>query len=134
MEKITNLYNDPKLQLRYGDLTDGSCITNILSEIKNLYPYLERLEVYNLGAITHVKISYSMPLYTADVNAIGPLRILEAIRVSGYKDKIRFYQASTSEMFGNTIENNNVPLNETSIFCPAISICNRQIIWTLDMC
>ena len=118
IQNLTNKFNNSRLHLRYGDLTDGSCITNILSEIKNKYLNLERLEVYNLGAITHVKVSYGLPIYTGELNAIGPLRILEAIRVSGYSDKIRFYQASTSEMFGNSIENNNVPLNETSPFQP----------------
>ena len=118
MQSIINIYNNSRLHIRYGDLTDSMCITNIISEIKNQYPNLERLEVYNLGAITHVKVSYQIPEYTGNVNSLGPLRILEAIRVSGYSDKIRFYQASTSEMFGNSIENNNVPLNETSNFAP----------------
>ena len=105
-----------KLILRYGDLTDSSTLLNILMEIKNTYPLLERLEIYNLGAMSHVKISFEMPEYTCDVDAIGTLRLLEAIRTCGISfDKVRFYQASTSEMFGKVVE---IPQKETTPFYP----------------
>jgi GDPmannose 4,6-dehydratase len=105
-----------KLSLRYGDLTDSSNILNILMEIKNTYPLLERLEVYNLGAMSHVKISFEMPEYTCDVDAMGTIRLLEAIRTCGIQnDKVRFYQASTSEMFGKVLE---IPQKETTPFYP----------------
>ena len=74
-------------------------------EIKNTYPLLERLEIYNLGAMSHVKISFEMPEYTCDVDAMGTVRLLEAIRTCGILlNKVRFYQASTSEMFGKVVE------------------------------
>ena len=105
-----------KLILRYGDLTDSSTLLNILMEIKNTYPLLERLEIYNLGAMSHVKISFEMPEYTCDVDAMGTLRLLEAIRTCGISfDKVRFYQASTSEMFGKVVE---IPQKETTPFYP----------------
>ena len=105
-----------KLVLRYGDLTDSSNLLNVLSEIKNTYSDIERLEVYNLGAMSHVKISFEMPEYTCDVDAMGTLRLLEAIRTCGIPlEKIRFYQASTSEMFGKVQE---VPQKETTPFYP----------------
>ena len=105
-----------KLVLRYGDLTDSSNLLNVLMEIKNTYPSLDRLEVYNLGAMSHVKISFEMPEYTGDVDAIGTLRLLESIRTSGISnEKVRFYQASTSEMFGKVVE---VPQKETTPFYP----------------
>ena len=105
-----------RLVLRYGDLTDSSNLFNILMEIKNTYPLLDRLEVYNLGAMSHVKISFEMPEYTGDVDAIGTLRLLEAIRTSGISlEKVRFYQASTSEMFGKVVE---IPQKETTPFYP----------------
>ena len=105
-----------KLNLRYGDLTDSSNLLNVLMEIKNTYPEMERLEVYNLGAMSHVKISFELPEYTCDVDAMGTLRLLEAIRNCGVSfDKIRFYQASTSEMFGKVVE---VPQKETTPFYP----------------
>jgi len=85
-------------------------------EIKNTYPLLERLEVYNLGAMSHVKISFEMPEYTCDVDAMGTLRLLEAIKTCGVSfDKVRFYQASTSEMFGKVVE---IPQKETTPFYP----------------
>jgi GDPmannose 4,6-dehydratase len=106
----------PQLNLRYGDLTDSSNLLNILMEIKNTYSEMDRLEVYNLGAMSHVKISFEMPEYTCDVDAMGTLRLLESIRTSGIPlEKIRFYQASTSEMFGKVVE---VPQKETTPFYP----------------
>lgn len=105
-----------KLTLQYGDLTDSSNLLNILTNIKNTYSDIERLEVYNLGAMSHVKISFEMPEYTGDVDAMGTLRLLEAIRTCGIPlNKIRFYQASTSEMFGKVQE---IPQKETTPFYP----------------
>ena len=107
-------YKD-KFILKYGDMTDTSCMVSILSQIKEKYSNLERLEVYNLAAQSHVQVSFETPEYTAETDGIGVLRILEAIRSSSYMDKIRFYQASTSEMFGKVQE---VPQKETTPFYP----------------
>jgi GDPmannose 4,6-dehydratase len=106
-----------KLVLRYGDLTESSNMLNILNEIKNTYSNnLERLEIYNLAAMSHVKISFELPEYTCNVDATGTLRILEAIRNCDIPlDKIRFYQASTSELYGKVVE---VPQNENTPFYP----------------
>jgi len=85
-------------------------------EIKRTYNNLERLEVYNLGAMSHVKISFELPEYTCDVDALGTLRLLEAIRTCGIElSKVRFYQASTSEMYGKVVE---VPQKESTPFYP----------------
>jgi GDPmannose 4,6-dehydratase len=112
--RIDHIFN--RLTLRYGDLTDSSNLLNVLMEIKNTYPLIERLEIYNLGAMSHVKISFDMPEYTCDVDAMGTLRLLEAIRTCNIPlNKIRFYQASTSEMFGKVVE---VPQKETTPFYP----------------
>ena len=113
-QRIEHIFD--KLSLRYGDLTDSSNLFNVLTEIKALHSDLDRLEVYNLGAMSHVKVSFDMPEYTCDVDAMGTLRLLEAIRNCGIpKDKVRFYQASTSEMFGKVVE---VPQRETTPFYP----------------
>ena len=104
-----------KLVLRYGDLTDSSNLLNILSDIKNTYPDIERLEVYNLGAMSHVKISFEMPEYTANTDAFGTLKLLEAIRNNNLENITRFYQASTSELYGNVQE---TPQNENTPFYP----------------
>ena len=99
---------DPKLKLHYGDLTDTSNLTRILREV-------EPDEVYNLGAQSHVAVSFEAPEYTADVDAIGTLRMLEAIRFLGLEKKTRFYQASTSELYGLVQE---IPQKETTPFHP----------------
>ncbi len=113
-QRIEHIFN--KITLRYGDLTDSSNLFNVLTEIKARFSDLERLEVYNLGAMSHVKVSFEMPEYTSDVDGLGTLRLLEAIRNCGIpKDKVRFYQASTSEMFGKVVE---VPQKETTPFYP----------------
>jgi GDPmannose 4,6-dehydratase len=105
-----------KLNLRYADITDSSSIFNVITEIKNTYPELERFEVYNLAAMSHVKISFEIPEYTADVDAIGTLRILQVLKTCGISlDKIKFYQASTSEMYGKVME---IPQTETTPFYP----------------
>ena len=101
---INHLLNHPNFTLRYGDMCDANSLINIIHDIKIQFPNLERLEVYNLAGLTHVGLSFDMPELTANVNALGPLRLLEAIRKSGYSDKIRFYQASTSELFGKVEE------------------------------
>jgi GDPmannose 4,6-dehydratase len=116
-ERIEHLYENKDLFLRYGDLTDVSNISLILAEIKNTYDedILERVEVYNLAAMSHVKVSFEMPIYTANVDAVGTLNLLEAIRSSGLEEKVRFYQASTSELYGKVQE---VPQNESTPFYP----------------
>ena len=112
-ERIDHIYQDPheqnpKFYLHYGDLTDTSNLTRILKEV-------EPDEVYNLGAQSHVAVSFEAPEYTADVDAIGTLRLLEAIRFLGLENKTRFYQASTSELYGMVQE---TPQKETTPFYP----------------
>ena len=113
--RIDHLFD--KLNLRYGDLADGINLMNVLTEIKNHYhENLDVLEVYNLAAMSHVKVSFEMPEYTGNVDGLGTLRLLEAIRNSGIpNDKIRFYQASTSELYGKVVE---VPQTENTPFYP----------------
>jgi len=113
--RIDHLFD--KLNLRYGDLTDGINLMNVFNEIKNKYlENLDVLEVYNLAAMSHVKVSFEMPEYTGNVDGLGTLRMLEAIRNCGIpNDKIRFYQASTSELYGKVIE---VPQTEKTPFYP----------------
>jgi GDPmannose 4,6-dehydratase len=112
-QRIDHIYEDPhspspQLKLHYGDLTDTSNLTRILREI-------EPDEVYNLGAQSHVAVSFDAPEYTADVDAIGTLRLLEAIRFLGLQSKTRFYQASTSELYGLVQES---PQSELTPFYP----------------
>jgi GDPmannose 4,6-dehydratase len=104
--RIDGIYD--RLSLHYGDLTDS---TNLVRVIQLVQPD----EIYNLGAQSHVKVSFEMPEYTADVDAVGTLRVLEAVRLLGMEDKVRIYQASTSEMFGLVQE---VPQKETTPFYP----------------
>src|SRR5687767_12198528 len=97
-ERIDHIYEDPhvphpRLKLHYGDLTDTSNLIRLLQEV-------QPDEVYNLGAQSHVAVSFESPEYTADVDAMGPLRLLEGIRFLGLESKTRFYQASTSELYG----------------------------------
>lgn len=103
--RIDHLHENPRLHLHYGDLTDGVSLANLIREI-------EPTEVYNLGAQSHVKVSFEMPEYTASTDAVGTLRLLEAIRAAGLD--CRFYQASTSEMFGAIPP----PQNERTAFYP----------------
>ena len=112
-ERIDHIYQDPhedgaRFFMHYGDLTDTSNLTRILHEVKPD-------EVYNLGAQSHVAVSFESPEYTADVDAVGTLRLLEAIRFLGLEEKTRFYQASTSELYGLVQE---VPQKETTPFYP----------------
>ena len=113
--RIDHIFSNPKLILKYGDLSDGTCLLEILYEIKNKYPNMDRLEVYNLGAMSHVKVSFEIPEYTADIDGVGTLRLLNAIRSSGLENKTRFYQASTSELYGKVME---VPQTEKTPFYP----------------
>ena len=112
-KRIDNLYSNENLILRYGDLVDTSSIHKILIEIKNENP--EIIEIYNLGAMSHVKVSFEVPEYTADVDGVGVLRILDAILTLGIKDYTKFYQASTSELYGQVVE---TPQSETTPFYP----------------
>jgi GDPmannose 4,6-dehydratase len=112
-DRIDHLYQDPhetdlRLKLHYGDLTDS---TNIIRVIQEVQPD----EIYNLGAMSHVKVSFDTPEYTANVDAVGTLRILEAVRLLGLVEKTRVYQASTSELYGKVQE---VPQSETTPFYP----------------
>lgn len=112
-ERIDHIYQDPhapnpKLKLHYGDLTDTSNLVRILQEV-------QPDEVYNLGAQSHVAVSFESPEYTADTDAIGALRLLEGIRFLGLEKKTRFYQASTSELYGLVQE---IPQRETTPFYP----------------
>src|SRR6478736_3404254 len=112
-QRIDHIYEDPhvansRFRLHYGDLTDSSNLTRILSEVKPD-------EVYNLGAQSHVAVSFEAPEYTADVDAIGTLRLLEAIRFLKMEYRTRFYQASTSELYGLVQE---IPQTETTPFHP----------------
>ena len=100
--RIDHLYRDPheddvRLFLHHGDLTDSSNLINIINKV-------QPGEIYNLAAQSHVAVSFETPEYTADTNAIGTLRILEAIRMLGMAKRTRFYQASTSELFGKVVE------------------------------
>ena len=112
--RINHLYHDKNLILRYNDLSDTSNFLHILSDIRDNYTF-SRLEVYNLAAMSHVKVSFEMPEYTGNIDGLGTLRILEAIRCSGLIKKTRFYQASTSELYGKVQE---VPQTETTSFYP----------------
>lgn len=112
-QRVDHIYQDPhernkNFHLHYGDLTDSSNLTRILSEV-------EPDEVYNLGAQSHVAVSFESPEYTADVDAMGALRLLEAIRFLGLEKKTKFYQASTSELYGLVQE---TPQTETTPFHP----------------
>lgn len=116
-ERIQQLLENANFHLKKADLQDTYSIQHIFDTISpELY---ERIEIYNLGAQSHVRHSFDMPEYTAEVDAIGVLRILECVRRSSFRDKIRFYQASTSELYGNRIRNAGLNvLNESSGFEP----------------
>lgn len=112
--RIAHLYEDPnshregKMILHYGDLIDGSCLVKIISAVRPS-------EVYNLAAQSHVKVSFDLAEYTAEVDAVGTLRLLDAIKTCGLEKTVRFYQASTSELYGKVQE---VPQKETTAFYP----------------
>ena len=112
-DRIDHLYQDPheknlKFKLHYGDLSDS---TNIIRIVQEVQPD----EIYNLGAMSHVKVSFDEPEYTANVDGIGTLRILEAVRILGLEKKTKIYQASTSELYGLVQE---VPQSEKTPFYP----------------
>ena len=112
-DRIDHLYQDPhdrdiRLKLHYGDLTDS---TNLIRIVQEVQPD----EIYNLAAMSHVQVSFDTPEYTADVDGLGTLRLLEAIRILGMEKDVRFYQASTSELYGKVME---VPQSETTPFYP----------------
>ena len=112
-DRIDHLYQDPhvsqrNLVLHYGDLSDGSNLTRIVQQV-------QPDEIYNLGAMSHVAVSFESPEYTANVDGTGALRLLEAIRIQGLEKKTRFYQASTSELYGLVQE---TPQKETTPFYP----------------
>jgi GDPmannose 4,6-dehydratase len=112
-DRIDHIFQDPhinnaRFKLHYGDLSDS---TNLIRIIQETQPD----EIYNLGAQSHVAVSFESPEYTADVDAMGTLRILEAIRILGLEKKTRFYQASTSELYGLVQE---IPQKETTPFYP----------------
>ena len=114
-QRIDHIYQDPHIEnakfiLHYGDLTDSSNITRLIKEIKPN-------EIYNLGAQSHVAVSFESPEYTANCDALGALRILEAVRFLGLESKTKIYQASTSELFGKVCE---VPQKETTPFYPRV--------------
>jgi GDPmannose 4,6-dehydratase len=113
--RIEHIFKNKELVLHYGDLTDYTSLYTCLINIKNKYSDIEKFEIYNLGAQSHVKISFDVPTYTANVDANGTLNLLEAVRLSELGDKVRFYQASTSEMFGLVQE---VPQTENTPFYP----------------
>merc|ERR1712042_223336 len=112
--RISHLYENPhshqtgNIKLHYGDLTDSNCLVKIINETKPT-------EIYNLGAQSHVKVSFDLAEYTAEVDGVGTLRLLDAIRTSGLQDSVRFYQASTSELYGKVQE---IPQKETTPFYP----------------
>lgn len=112
--RIEHLYADKaahkggSMHLHYGDLTDSTCLVKIISQVRPS-------EIYNLGAQSHVKVSFELAEYTANVDAVGTLRLLDAIRTCGLTDQVKFYQASTSEMFGKVQE---IPQKETTPFYP----------------
>ena len=113
--RIEHIFSNKNLFLHYGDLTDGSCLFNCLSNIKNNYPNMTVFEIYNLAAQSHVQISFEMPEYTANTDAFGTLKILEAIRANKLENIAKFYQASTSELYGKVLE---TPQSESTPFYP----------------
>jgi GDPmannose 4,6-dehydratase len=126
--RIDHLYRDRhetgvKLFLHYGDLCDA---TNLISIISTVKPS----EIYNLGAMSHVQVSFDMPEYTADCDGIGVLRMLDAIRATGLEKEVRFYQASTSELYGKVRE---VPQSETTPFYPRspYAVAKQYAFWIL---
>src|SRR5438067_1306542 len=111
--RIDNIYEDPHIPsrhfiLHYGDMTDSSSLIHIVQKV-------QPDEIYNLGAQSHVQVSFEQPEYTADADAMGPLRLMEAIRILGLEKKTKFYQASTSELYGLVQE---IPQKETTPFYP----------------
>ena len=111
--RIDHIFN--RLTLSYGDVTDGGSLVNILNRINKENPETNCVEIYNLAAMSHVKVSFEIPEYTANGSGTSVLTLLEAIRLSNIKDKVKFYQASTSELYGKV---QSVPQNEQTPFYP----------------
>lgn len=107
-ERIAHLESNPNFHIHYGDMTDSISLIKIVTKVKPD-------EIYNLAAQSHVKVSFEVPEYTADADAVGTLRMLEAIRMAGLENSCKFYQASTSELFGKVQE---IPQSETTPFYP----------------
>src|SRR5262245_26456127 len=112
-QRVDHLYVDPHVEnarffLHYGDMTGTTNVIRLMQET-------EPTEIYNLAAQSHVQVSFETPEYTANADALGTLRLLEAIRILKLEERVRFYQASTSELYGNTP---NIPQNETTPFAP----------------
>jgi GDPmannose 4,6-dehydratase len=128
-QRIEHLYSNHNLILKYSDMSDSTNLIKILSDIKNNETF-DRLEIYNLAAMSHVKVSFEMPEYTAQVDGIGALRILEAVRATNLEKITRFYQSSTSEMYGKVQE---VPQNENTPFYPRspYGIAKLYAYWTI---
>ncbi|GIY31688.1 GDP-mannose 4,6 dehydratase [Caerostris darwini] len=128
--RIQHLYRNPvthregSMHLHYGDLTDSSCLVKLISQI-------EPTEIYNLGAQSHVKISFDLSEYTANVDALGTLRMLDAIRTCKLEKSVKFYQASTSEMFGKVQE---VPQKGNNSILSTITIWCCKTLCLLDCC
>lgn len=127
-DRVDHLYRDPhesnvNFRLHYGDLTDAMNVTRLIKET-------QPDEIYNLASMSHVKVSFDIPEYTADVNALGALRILEAVRLLGLSSKTRIYQASTSELYGDT---RIVPQNEDTPFQPVspYSVAKLYAYWIM---
>lgn len=127
-DRIDHLYKDShsdnlSLKLHYGDLCDSLNLTRILQEV-------QPDEIYNLGAMSHVKVSFDLPEYTADVDGIGTLRLLEAVRLLGMTNKVKIYQASTSELYGKVQE---IPQTEKTPFYPRspYAVAKQFSFWTV---
>ena len=125
--RIDHLYQDPheadvRFHLHYGDMTDSTSLIRIVQKV-------QPDEIYNLAAQSHVQVSFETPEYTADADALGTLRLLEAIRILGVERSTRFYQASTSELYGKARE---VPQNEHTAILSAFALCGREAVWPLD--
>jgi GDPmannose 4,6-dehydratase len=113
-ERLEHLIDNKALNLVYGDLSDSGNLIHILHQIKTNHEF-DRIEVYNLAAMSHVKASFEIPEYCGDIDGIGTLRLLEALRCTDLTKKARFYQASTSELYGKVVE---IPQNEDTPFYP----------------
>lgn len=107
------------MKLHYGDMTDSSCLVKIIALVRPQ-------EIYNLAAQSHVKISFDLSEYTAEVDAVGTLRLLDAIRTCGLEKQVKFYQASTSELYGKVAE---TPQNENTPFYPRSPYGNSVLSW-----
>ena len=126
-QRVDHLYEDPHSEganffLHYGDMTDA---TNLIRLMQETQP----TEIYNLAAQSHVQVSFETPEYTANADALGTLRLLEAIRILRMEDRVRFYQASTSELYGNAPGNS---AKRNHAVCAAQPICCRQALRLLD--